>query len=193
MSIQDAPGGSAALSTVLVTVLVGLEDKIEGYHSQYGDDTILVAAADRLAVCQWLKDHPVLGFDLLMDSTAVDWPEDELRFEVVDHLFSTTGHHRLRLKCRVSEDSPSLPSLTPLFGSANWMERETWDMYGIEFDGHPDLRRILLYPEFKGFPLRKDYPKLKAHPLFEARYPGVRETSAIIHPKPGETEPRNDP
>ena len=94
-------------------------------------------------------------------------------------------HHRLRLKCRVPEDKPNAPSLTPLYGSANWMERETYDMYGVVFDDHPDLRRILLYPEFVGYPLRKDYDKLHEQPLFESRYEGVRETDEKLHPRVG--------
>jgi NADH-quinone oxidoreductase subunit C len=130
---------------------------------------------------------------MLMDTTAVDWLEEEPRFEIVDHFFSTSRHHRLRVKCRVDEDSATAPSLVPLYGSANWMEREVYDMYGITFDAHPDMRRILLYPQFQGFPLRKDYDKLQAWPLFEARYEGTRETSTIIHPNPGELEPSHEP
>ncbi len=184
---------SDSLSAVLTAVLQGLEDKVLSYHSQFGDDTIVVAADQRLEVARFLFEEPGLHFDLLMDSTAVDWDEEEPRFEVVDHFFSTDKHHRLRLKCRVEEDE-SLPSLCALYGSANWMERETYDMYGIEFDGHPDLRRILLYPEFRGFPLRKDYDKLQAWPLFEERYPGIRERDdMIIHPKPGDQEPMHEP
>ena len=191
--MSDASGQQPSLSPVLLAVLEGLGERVLSYHSQFGDDTISVEASDRLEVARWLMEDARLHFDVLMDNTAVDWPEEEPRFEIVDHIFSSTKHHRLRLKCRVTEEEPKLPSLCALYGSANWMERETYDMYGIEFEGHPDLRRVLLYPEFEGFPLRKDYPKLKAHPLFEARYSGTRETSAVIHPKPGETEPRHDP
>jgi NADH-quinone oxidoreductase subunit C len=184
---------SDSLSAVLAAVLQKLEDKVLSYHSQFGDDTIVVAASDRLEAARILFEDPTLHFDLLMDSTAVDWDEEEPRFEVVDHFFSTDKHHRLRLKCRVEEDE-SVPSLCPLYGSANWMERETYDMYGIEFDGHPDLRRILLYPEFRGFPLRKDYDKLQAWPLFEERYAGIRERDdMIIHPQPGDQEPMHEP
>ena len=181
------------LGDVLSVALEGLGDRVLGYHSQHGDDTILVQADHRLDVARWLARSPELAFDMLMDSTAVDWLEEEPRFEVVDHLFSTSRHHRIRLKCRVDEDSLRLPSLAPLYASAIWMERETYDMYGIEFDGHPDLRRILLYPEFKGHPLRKDYDKLQAWPLFDERYAGVREKPVVIHPNPGDQEPSHEP
>ena len=193
--MSDAAAGAEtpALSPVLAAVLQGQQEKVLSYHSQHGDDTIVVAPGDRLEVAAWLKHHDDLLFDMLMDSTVVDWVEEEPRFEVVDHFFSTSKHHRLRMKCRVDEDSAVAPSLVPIFGSANWMERESYDMYGVEFDGHPDLRRILLYPQFKGFPLRKDYDKLQAWPLVEERYQGVRETSTIIHPNPGELEPPHDP
>ncbi len=181
------------LSPVLEAVLEGLGDKVLAYHAQFGDDTISIAPSDRLEVARWLRSHEALHFDLLMDSTAVDWDDEEPRFEVVDHFFSTSKHHRLRVKCRV-EEGASVPSLCPEYGSANWMERETYDMYGIEFDGHHDLRRILLYPEFRGWPLRKDYDKLQAWPLFEERYPGVRERDdKIIHPNPGDQEPMHEP
>ncbi len=181
------------LSEVLSTVLEGLGDHVLAYHCQHGDDTIVVPPEMRRFVVRWLKESEQLDFDLLMDNTAIDWIEEEPRFEVVDHLFSTSRHHRLRVKCRVDEDAPRLPSLAPLYGSAIWMERETYDMYGIEFEDHPDLRRILLYPEFQGHPLRKDYDKLQAWPLFEERYAGVREKDVIIHPKPGDQEPSHEP
>ncbi len=174
MTTED--GGTDELSPVLQAALSLLEGHVTGYHAYLGDDTVLVEAAHRLAGTRALKESEALGFDLLMDSTVVDWPDDDLRFEVVDHLFSTRHHHRLRVKYRVSEDDPSLPSITPLYGSANWMERESWDMFGVRFDGHPDLRRILLYEEFEGHPLRKDYDKLDEQPLFKPRYHGTRES-----------------
>ena len=193
--MSDAAAGAEtpALSPVLAAVLQGQRDRVLSYHSQHGDDTIVVASADRAEIAAWLKQHDDLLFDLLMDTTVVDWVEEEPRFEVVDHFFSTSKHHRLRMKCRVDEDAASAPSLVPLYGSANWMEREAYDMYGVQFDGHPDMRRILLYPSFQGFPLRKDYDKLQAWPLVEERYEGVRETATIIHPNPGELEPPHDP
>ncbi len=174
--MTTADGGTDKLSPVLEAALSLLEGQVTGYHAFRGDDTVLVKASHRLEGTRALKDAEGLAFDLLMDTTVVDWPDDDERFEVVDHLFSTKHHHRLRVKYRVTEEDPSIPSITPLYGSANWMEREAWDMFGVKFAGHPDLRRILLYEEFEGFPLRKDYDKLDAQPLFEPRYHGTRES-----------------
>jgi len=93
------------------------------------------------------------------------------RFEVVTHLHSLSNNHRLRVKIRVPEDEPWVHSLVPIWKGANWVERECWDMFGIRFVGHPDLRRILMYEEFVGHPLRKDYPVEKRQPLTEERDP----------------------
>ena len=92
-------------------------------------------------------------------------PPSKSRFAVVYHFFSTTHKHRLRFIVPVEESAPEVDSLTSLWPAANWLEREVWDMFGIKFRGHPDLRRILMYPEFKGHPLRKDYPVNKRQPL----------------------------
>ncbi|HUN56956.1 MAG TPA: NADH-quinone oxidoreductase subunit C [Candidatus Binataceae bacterium] len=97
------------------------------------------------------------------------------RFAVVYHLTSTSLFHRLRIKCRVTEADPSIPSLTPLWPAADWMERETYDMYGINFTSHPDLRRIYLYEEFVGHPLRKDYHKHHEQPIQAYVGPGAKE------------------
>src|SRR5262249_49981405 len=128
-------------------------------------------ARDLLAFC---RDTPGLRFDLLMDLTAVDYlrypgRDDGPRFEVVYHLYSVPENHRLRVKVPVGEDAPVVPSAVPLWPIANWLEREVWDMFGIRFDGHPDLRRLLLYEEFVGHPLRKDYPVHKRQPLIGPR------------------------
>jgi NADH-quinone oxidoreductase subunit C len=121
---------------------------------------------------------PVVGrlrsefaFDLFLDVTAVDWPDAPLRFEVVHHFYSTTHKVRVRLKQRVSESDPVVDSLTTLYGSAGYMERECHDMYGIRFLGNSDLRPILLYEGFSGHPLRKDYPKQLEQPLVPYRPP----------------------
>jgi len=192
--VETEPTDTAPTTSLLLTrVLADLGDLVVAHHDRLGDDTIVIASADRLTVARYLFESSELAMDMLMDSTGVDYDEREPRFEVVDHFFSTRAHHRLRVRSLVDEDELDVPSLCPLYGSANWMERETYDMYGICFTGHPDLRRILLYPEFVGHPLRKDYDKMHAQPLFEERYPGVRETSTVIHPEPGDQEPIHAP
>jgi NADH-quinone oxidoreductase subunit C len=112
-----------------------------------------------------LKVEPAEAFEMLTDLCAVDLLPATPRFEVVYHLYSVEKNHRLRIKARVPEDDPRIASLCELWASANWMEREVFDLYGIRFDGHPDLRRILLYDEFEGHPLRKDYAKERRQPL----------------------------
>lgn len=126
-----------------------------------GQDYVLVKPQDLLKIALFIKDE--LGFEFLMDLTCVDYKgypkrEESWRFEVVYQFYSFKNKERLRVKIPVEEDSLNVPSLVPLWLSANWYEREVYDMYGIHFDGHPDLRRILMYDEFKGHPLRKDYP-----------------------------------
>jgi NADH-quinone oxidoreductase subunit C len=118
-----------------------------------------VSNAALLEVMQYLKEE--LGFDALMDVTAVDYLNFEGatdRFGVVYVVLSTTTGERLILKTFVNDPEPELPTLVPLWGSANWLEREVYDMFGIRFAGHPDLRRILMPDEFTSYPLRKDYP-----------------------------------
>jgi NADH-quinone oxidoreductase subunit C len=107
---------------------------------------------------------------MLMDLTAVDYlkypgRDEGARFEVVYHLYSVPQNHRLRVRVPVEEDDPVAWSATPLWAIADWYEREVWDMFGIRFDGHPDLRRLLLYEEFVGHPLRKDYAINRRQPL----------------------------
>ena len=134
-----------------------------------GDETAVVKGAQIKQVCTFLRDEKALAFDMLTDATAVDYLLDpaaeDYRFEVVYHFYSTTLKHRLRVKVRLPEEEPQVDSIHELWPVANWLEREIWDMYGIRFVGHPELRRILLYEEFEGHPLRKDYPKDKHQPL----------------------------
>jgi NADH-quinone oxidoreductase subunit C len=146
--------------------------KVLETHSQHGDDTLVLEAHSWQAVHQFLRDNSRTRMDMLTDLTAVDFPEREPRFEVVSHVYSLSLGHRLRLKARVGDsegDDAEVLTLTDLWASANWMEREVWDMFGIKFRGHPDLRRILMYPEFEGHPLRRDYPADKIQPLVEYR------------------------
>ena len=109
------------------------------------------------------------AFDMLLDITAVDWPQRIPRFDVVYHFYSTTRFTRLRLKAAVAAEEPAVDSLVPLYGSARFMERECHDMYGIAFRGNADLRPILLYEGFVGHPLRKDYPIGHEQPLVRYR------------------------
>lgn len=139
-------------------------------HDRLGDHTAVVDRSSIEAVLAFCRDDPTLRFDMLMDLTAVDYltypdREDGLRFEVVYHLYSVPHNHRVRLKVTLDEDDPTIPSAVPLWPIANWLEREVWDMFGIRFAGHPDLRRLLLYEEFVGHPLRKDYPVNRRQPL----------------------------
>jgi NADH-quinone oxidoreductase subunit C len=141
-------------------------------HAQHGDETLVVEPAAWHEIAAFLKSSPAADMNMLMDLTAVDYPDREPRFEIVAHFYSLAKGHRIRLKARVGDPEGKhvrIASLTDLWGSANWMERECWDMFGVVFEGHPDLRRILLYPEFEGHPLRKDYAADKIQPLVEYR------------------------
>ncbi len=144
-------------------------EALEATHAQLGDATAIVAAGQVVEVLRFLRDDGECDFDMLMDLCAVDHFGPELgeapRFEVVYHLYSLGKNHRLRVKARVPESPCEIATVSDLWPSANWMEREVWDLYGIRFTGHPDLRRLLLYEEFDGHPLRKDYPKTKRQPL----------------------------
>ena len=124
----------------------------------------------------WDQDRPVLHRQPARRHELVLPPRGpHPRFAVVYHLTSTTRLHRLRIKCRVPEDDPTIASLTPVWPGANWLERETYDLYGIQFIGHPDLRRIYLYEEFVGHPLRKDYGKWDEQPIQPYVGPGAKE------------------
>jgi NADH-quinone oxidoreductase subunit C len=130
-----------------------------------GDATAIIRPEFLTQVIDFLKKDTRLQFDVLIDITAVDYAEKKPRFTVVYHLLSLPFNRRLRLKVSVEDGDPVLDSLTPWWGAANWLEREVWDMFGIRFRGHPDLKRILMYEEFEGHPLRKDYPIRKRQPL----------------------------
>jgi NADH-quinone oxidoreductase subunit C len=129
-----------------------------------GDLTALLRSEMLFKVMEFLKNDPRLEFNVLVDITAVDHMGRAPRFDVVYHLLSLPRKHRIRIKVRLEEGEPAVSTVSPLWGSANWLEREVWDMFGIRFTGHPDLRRILLYEEFQGHPLRKDYPIRKRQP-----------------------------
>ena len=133
----------------------------------HGTFVLVLAPGEIVPTVRRLKDE--FGFDIFLDVTAVDWPADPVRFEVVHHFYSTLHKVRVRLKTRVAEADPTVDSLVGLYGSAAFMERECHDMYGIGFHGNSDLRPILLYEGFVGHPLRKDYPKQREQPLVPYR------------------------
>ncbi|HBA59926.1 MAG TPA: NADH-quinone oxidoreductase subunit C [Elusimicrobia bacterium] len=136
-------------------------------HDFRGDETVLIKKEALPAAAAFLKDE--LGFDFLMDLTVADYLPREPRFELVCHFYSSKHNYRLRLKCPVAGTDARIASLTPFWAGANWFEREAYDMFGINFEGHPDLRRILMYDGFEGHPLRKDYPLKKRQPRIPHR------------------------
>jgi len=159
---------------VLETLQAKLGDKVVETHSHVGDDTAVVVPAAWHEAALLLRDTPALDFDLFVDLCAVDYPSrgDSGRFELVLHVYSTTRRHRVRLKTRVGDaegEHAEVDSLVDVWAGTNWFERETFDMMGIVFREHPDLRRILMYPEFRGHPLRKDYPAQLTQPLVPYR------------------------
>lgn len=131
--------------------------------------TIYVPAAQIVEVCTFLRDDAELRFNYLSDLTGNDWPDRDPRFEVIYHLYSMEHFKRLRLKVRVVEEDPRVPSVTGVWSTANWHEREVFDMFGIVFENHPDLRRILMPVEWVGHPLRQDYEIGWEEPEFTVR------------------------
>ena len=143
-----------------------LDDVYETH--EFRGDLVAVVNKDVLRdVMKFLKTDPKLDFNVLMDLSAVDylWQERIPRFDVVYHLYSLARNYRLRVKAGVDEKNLVIDSIVSLWPIADWFEREVWDMFGIKFKGHPNLKRILMYEEFQGHPLRKDYPYNKRQPL----------------------------
>ena len=134
-----------------------LGSHVQSSKTAFGEVTLTVARDRIVSVLQKLRDDPELQFEVLLDITGVDWPAREERFDVVYHLLSMRKNQRIRVKLTTDEIEP-VPSVIEVFPTANWLERETYDMYGILFSGHPDLRRILTDYGFEGHPLRKDFP-----------------------------------
>jgi NADH-quinone oxidoreductase subunit C len=135
--------------------------------SYVGDEMALVDRSHLLEVLTFLRDDPRLDFAMLSDLTVVDWMGQAPRFEVIYQLYSLRHKHRVRIKVGVGEAAEDcwVPTATGLWHAAAWSEREAYDLYGVRFTGHPDLRRILMYEEFVGHPLRKDYPANARQPL----------------------------
>jgi NADH-quinone oxidoreductase subunit C len=164
-------------------------DAIEHTETQQLDEIAYVKREKLVEIATWLRDDAAMAFDSPVFVTCIDLVDLRRpdangrvveidtttvpRFEVCYQLRSSKHRHRIRLKVRVPENDPRVASLAGLYPAFDWQERETYDMYGIRFEGHPDLRRIYLYEEFVGYPLRKDYPKEKRQPL-------VRRTDLIV-------------
>jgi len=136
-----------------------LGDGLVDCHDFRGDDTALIERSYWARAASLLKEAG--SFDMLVDLCAVDYPNGEERFEVVAHLYSTDLGKRMRIKTRCPESDPLVASLCDIWRGANWFEREAYDLFGIEFLGHPNLKRILCHQEFEGHPLRKDFPKTR--------------------------------
>ena len=146
-------------------------DDVTDFHAHRDDETVVIKRDALEAVCRFLRDDTRCSFEIMMDLTAVDRLEmnETPRFEMVYHFKSLTHARRLRLKVRLTEDDCKIASIHHLWKAVDWYERECFDMFGIVFEGHPGLRRILMYDEFEGHPLRKDYPIDKQQPLMELK------------------------
>lgn len=152
-------------SFILKKISERFGDAVTSSHQNLGQDTVVIDKSKIVELGRFLKEDPDLQFEFLMDLTAVDYWKRKPRFEVVYHVVSHTKGLRLRVKVELAEPDPEVDTLSTVWKGANWYEREVFDMYGIRFKDHPDLRRILMYPEFEGHPLRKDYPITKRQPL----------------------------
>lgn len=152
------PPADKAVPAFIAALQAALPDAVTGVSYWVGDWTVIVVADKILEVAQHLRYAPDAQFDLCSDLTATDWPpRTSARFDVVYCLYSTRHHQRVRVKTLVGDGQP-LASATAVWPSANWLEREVFDMFGINFTGHPDRRRILMPEDWQGFPQRKDYP-----------------------------------
>jgi NADH-quinone oxidoreductase subunit C len=155
--VDPAPPAGAAIPSSVSELQSALPGAVEQVSFWVGDWTAIVAASRLLEVGRFLHDTPSLAFDFCSDVTASDWPARPQRFDVIYCLYSTSHRTRLRLKVRAAE-SEGVPSVSAIWPAANWLEREVYDLFGVNFVGHPDRRRILMPDDWQGFPQRKDYP-----------------------------------
>ncbi|HUQ32908.1 MAG TPA: NADH-quinone oxidoreductase subunit C [Pyrinomonadaceae bacterium] len=156
---ETEPSSTVTPSPLVAALQHAQPDSIGQVIEAFGEITVVVPRERIAELCSYLKSSQGLEFDFLADLSGVDrGPEEEPRFEVNYHLFSTRKHHRLRLKVLLNDDDTHVPTVTGVWRTANWHERETFDLVGVIFDGHPDLRRILLPDDWEGHALRKDFP-----------------------------------
>jgi NADH-quinone oxidoreductase subunit C len=199
---QPTPNTDANLNQQLLQeLLVAFGAKILSSNTECGDLSLTVSNADIAEVLKGCRDLPELAFNMLVDITAVDWMDSKPhRFELVYQLLNIPKRRRITVVVPLDEEGLEVPSVTGLWSAANFLEREVWDMFGVRFGGHPDLRRILMYDEFVGHPLRKDYPVQGKQPRIALRAPEVENTARKMHrqdlvnirSRRGETSERGD-
>jgi NADH/F420H2 dehydrogenase subunit C len=155
--VEPAPPAGTAVPSFITALQAAVPGAVEHVFFWVGDWSVVVQASSLLDAGRFLRDTPEFAFDFCSDVTASDWPTRPQRFDVIYCLYSTRHRTRVRLKVRASETDP-VPSVSGLWPAANWLEREVWDLFGVNFVGHPDRRRILMPDDWQGFPQRKDYP-----------------------------------
>jgi NADH-quinone oxidoreductase subunit C len=171
---QETP---PALTALLQQTFAG---QIKGWHKQHGDETVVIGRERMHEIFKFLRDDARCQFNLMIDLTATDDRRRKPRFEVVVHLKSIPLKHRLRLRIPVEDPELEVDSITDLWVAADWYEREAYDMYGVRFKGHPNLKRLLMWEGFEGHPLRKDYEKGRVQPLVPMR--PVKERYEPVRP-----------
>ena len=154
---DQPPPADQAPPAFIATLQATIAGSVSRLSYWVGDWTIIVPVTHLLAVARHLRDAADASFDMCSDVTATDWPPRAERFDVIYCLYSTRHRHRIRVKVKAAENQP-VPSVTGIWPSANWLEREAFDMFGVNFTGHPDRRRILMPEDWQGYPERKDYP-----------------------------------
>jgi NADH-quinone oxidoreductase subunit C len=154
---DPAPPPDVPIPTFIAALQAALPDAVGQLSFWVGDWTVIVSPDTLQRVATWLRDTPVAAFDFCSDITATDWPPRAKRFDVSYALYSIRLRQRVRLKVRAA-DGEAVPTVTGIWPAANWLEREVFDLFGIRFEGHPDLRRILMPDDWQGHPQRKDYP-----------------------------------
>ncbi|MCA9564070.1 MAG: NADH-quinone oxidoreductase subunit C [Myxococcales bacterium] len=163
--------------SVLKKLAGAFPEKVKStYQNEGGNWVALVEPEALVEVAKWLRDEPSMDFDMLRDVVSLDFQgytarPVATRYALAYPIYSIGKKHEIVLRVELDGEEPTVPSLTPVWKAANWGEREAWDMMGIRFTGHPDLRRVLLYEEFEGHPLRKDYDKRKSQPRMDLLKP----------------------
>ena len=182
--VDPPPPAGISIPSFIAALQAAIPGAVTQLSFYVGDWTVIVPAAKLLEAGQFLRDTPEIAFDFCSDVTASDWPTRPQRFDVIYCLYSTRFRTRVRLKVRAGETDP-VPSVSGIWPAANWLEREVYDLFGVNFTGHPDRRRILMPDDWQGYPQRKDYPLegpgelLMENPLDWLKLRQAREESEI--------------